>query len=105
ARAGTAGGGVVGVPGALAVDGRLVLNGSGTQSFKVDKPHKTLQITDVVFQNPKGNTGTLQLKRSGKPLMVIGLENFRDLDYHFVSPVIFMAGVERQLKVDCTSVD
>ena len=85
---GATGGGVVPGLAPTSVDGRLVLNGSGTQSFKVAKEHKTLQITDVVFQNPKGNTGTLQLKRSGKPLMVIGLENFRDLDYHFVSPLV-----------------
>ena len=53
-----------------------------------------LAVTDLVFENPNGNSGTVYLVRrqSGKDdqiLMTIRLENFRDLDFHFVSPLVF----------------
>jgi hypothetical protein len=53
-----------------------------------------LAVTDLVFENPNGNSGTVYLVRreSGKAdqiLMTIRLENFRDLDFHFVTPVVF----------------
>jgi len=53
-----------------------------------------LAVTDLVFENPNGNSGTVYLVRrqSGKDdqvLMTIRLENFRDLDFHFVTPVVF----------------
>jgi len=53
-----------------------------------------LAVTDLVFENPSGNSGTVYLVRrqSGKAdqvLMTIRLENFRDLDFHFVTPVVF----------------
>ena len=37
--------------------------------------------------------------------MVIGLENFRDLDYHFVSPLVIKSGEQLELQGDCTSPD
>jgi len=53
-----------------------------------------LAVTDLVFENPSGNSGTLYLVRreANKPdqvLMTLRLENFRDLDFHFVTPVVF----------------
>jgi len=53
-----------------------------------------LAVTDLVFENPNGNSGTVYLVRrqSGKDdqvLMTIRLENFRDLDFHFVTPLVF----------------
>jgi hypothetical protein len=53
-----------------------------------------LAVTDLVFENPNGNSGTLYLVRreTNKPdqvLMTLRLENFRDLDFHFVTPVVF----------------
>jgi type II secretory pathway pseudopilin PulG len=53
-----------------------------------------LSVTDLVFENPNGNAGSLTLvrKHSGKAdqvLLTLRLENFRDLDFHFVTPLIF----------------
>src|SRR2546422_471387 len=53
-----------------------------------------LAVTDLVFENPNGNSGTLYLVRreANKPdqvLMTLRLENFRDLDFHFVTPLVF----------------
>lgn len=48
---------------------------------------RTLYLTDLVFSNPDGTSGTLRLRRSGENLFVLNLENFRDLDFHFVTPI------------------
>ena len=60
---------------------------------------RTLYITDLVFSNPNASTGALRLRRSGQDLMVLRLENFRDLDFHFVSPIV--VGPGQQLRLAC----
>ena len=61
---------------------------------------RTLNITDLVFSNPDGTTGTLRLRRSGEDLMVLRLENFRDLDFHFVTPIVVGPGQQLQLRCE-----
>lgn len=94
---GGSGGGTGPVSGPV-IDGRLVVGGAST--FVVPEG-KTLQLTDIVLQNPDGNTGTLRIERSGTPLLVVALQNFRDLDYHFIAPPLFSAGQQLQLTADC----
>ena len=60
---------------------------------------RTLNITDLVFSNPDGATGTLRLRRSGEDLMVLRLENFRDLDFHFVTPIVVGPGQQLRLRM------
>jgi hypothetical protein len=69
-------------------DGRLVPPGS------VSRPSEgpTLHITDLIFSNPEGGAGTIRLKRDEDDLLVLRLENFRDLDFHFVTPITFGPG-------------
>lgn len=86
----------------LATSGRLFLTEKGTTSFEVPSG-TTLQLTDVVLQNPAGDTGPLHIRRDGTPLLVVELGNFRDLDYHFVAPILFTAGQKLELFADCTS--
>jgi hypothetical protein len=66
---------------------------------------KTLFITDLVFSNSSDTaTGDLRLGRSGQPLLILRLENFRDLDYHFVTPIVIQSGQQLALTCDgCTS--
>ncbi len=49
----------------------------------------TLFITDLVFQNPGSETGgvVVNLTRDGVILLSENVDNFRDLDYHFVTPI------------------
>jgi hypothetical protein len=61
----------------------------------------TLAITDVVFQNPAGEHGTVQLQRDGTTLLVESLDNFRDLDYHFVTPIAVGGNQTIQMAVQC----
>ncbi|MDQ6840821.1 MAG: hypothetical protein M3025_00140 [Actinomycetota bacterium] len=65
-----------------------------------------LSITDLVFENPGGRSGGLQLLRTSTDknsktttttLLNLRLENFRDLDFHFITPLIFKPGDKLQL--------
>jgi hypothetical protein len=85
-----------GAPGP-SIDGRL---NPVQGSFTVPNG-KLLELTDVVLENPDGAQGTMTLQRSGRALLVVNLANFRDLDYHFVSPITVGAGQQLQLVVTC----
>jgi len=87
-----------------AIDGRLFLTRPGSASYTVPDGNR-LQLTDIVLQNPNGNSGTVQLKRDGITLLVVNLDNFRDLDYHFVSPIAFNPGQRLVFTADCSSSD
>ncbi|MGA7989608.1 MAG: hypothetical protein WCB51_14560 [Candidatus Dormiibacterota bacterium] len=64
----------------------------------------TFSLTDLVFQNPNGDTGVLTLSRGcGSVLFQEQLSNFRDLDFHFVNPITFTSGQNMILQVQCTS--
>jgi len=61
-----------------------------------------LYLTDLVFSNPSDTSaGELRLERSGQALLVLELKNFRDLDYHFVTPIVVNDG--QQLQLVCPS--
>ncbi|GGS37479.1 hypothetical protein GCM10010171_35460 [Actinokineospora fastidiosa] len=62
---------------------------------------KTLVITDILLQNPRGDAGLLQLRRGDIVLLEVGLANFRDLDYHLVEPWTFDPGEQLVLAVSC----
>ncbi len=74
---------------------------TGLTSFTVP-PGQVLSITDIVLQNPTGATGDLRIKRSGTTLFETQLANYRDLDFHFVSPYQFGPGATVDLEVICT---
>ncbi len=62
---------------------------------------KTLVITDIIMQNPRGDTGTLAIKRGDEVLLEVGLANFRDLDYHFLEPWTFGPDAPLTVEVSC----
>ena len=74
----------------------------GAQDF--DNPFSsTFAVTDMFLQNPNGDTGFVQIKRDGDVLMQSALENFRDLDLHFVAPYMFNPGSKLTMTVACTT--
>lgn len=83
------------------IDGRL-----DTTTNALTPTAGTLSITDLVFSNPTGASGDLTLERrttSGTTqLLVLRLENFRDLDFHFVTPITVRAGETLALVANCT---
>jgi hypothetical protein len=71
-----------------------------TDQFPVD-PALTLYVTDLIFNNPSDTlTGQLIIGRRDltqnpppeQPLLILQLQNFRDIDYHFVTPLLIPPG-------------
>ncbi len=71
--------------------------GTDDDVFVVPKD-RTLALTDLVLQNPQGDDGTLVVDRGDGNVLTFELRNFRDWDYHFVSPII--VGPEEELRVE-----
>jgi hypothetical protein len=84
------------------VDGRL-----DTSTNALSPSAGTLSITDLVFSNPTGASGDLTLQRvssaGATKLLVLRLDNFRDLDYHFVTPITIHAGETLALVANCSA--
>ena len=84
------------------VDGRL-----DTTTNALTPTSGTLFITDLVFSNPTGASGDLTLQRTSATgttqLFVLRLDNFRDLDFHFVTPITVHEGETLALVASCTA--
>jgi hypothetical protein len=102
----TAGGGGGGATGANPFGGdayaaRLV--GSNSLTVPADGG---LSVTDLVFENPNGLTGDLRLSRfnaktnQDQVLLQLKLDNFRDLDFHFITPLTFQKN--DKIELTCT---
>jgi hypothetical protein len=93
----TSGGGTVIIPGlGSPIDGRL---NNVTSSYA---PKGTLFLTDFVFSNPNGRSGALVVLRDATPLLQLRLENIRDYDLHFVTPIVIAEGQSLNLSLACT---
>jgi hypothetical protein len=77
------------------IDGTLDLR-NGTVTFK-----GTAFLTDFLFSNPNGRTGALVVLRDDVQLMRLRLENFRDYDVHFVTPIVVAPGQTLALSLVC----
>ena len=79
------------------VDGHLDVNNTSV-------PVKgTLFVTDLVFSNPNGVKGAVVVLRDTDPLLQLRLENFRDYDLHFVTPIVLQDGQSLNLSLTCKS--
>jgi hypothetical protein len=89
------GGGVV-IPGlGTPIDGTL---GAGTDPIAFDG---TAFLTDFLFSNPSGRSGAIIVLRNDTELMRLRLENFRDYDVHFVTPIVIAPGNTLGLSLVC----
>ena len=79
------------------VDGRL------DQRTRRSTSDGTLFVTDFVFSNPNGAEGALVVLRNDTPLLQLRLENFRDYDLHFVTPIVVGPDDALNLSLSCTS--
>ena len=79
------------------VDGRL------DNTTKTLPTKGTLFVTDLIFSNPNGASGYLVVMRDTTPLIQLKLDNFRDYDLHFVTPIVFSGGQQMNLSLTCTS--
>jgi hypothetical protein len=77
--------------------------GNGTKVVFTVPNGRSLEITDILVENSAGDSGTLTLASSGTPVMQWAMANFRDLDYHWITPTVFGPGTQVQLIVSgCT---
>lgn len=60
-----------------------------------------MNVRDLVLENPSGDVGLLQIRRGNAVLLSFGLQNFRDMDYHFVQPIVFPSGTPVVVAVSC----
>jgi hypoxanthine phosphoribosyltransferase len=75
------------------INGRIAVNdtaGNGEPTAKAFDvgAQQALAITDLVVQNPNGDRGRLTVRRGDEVILVEALENLRDLDFHFVAPIV-----------------
>ncbi|MGW4057028.1 COG1470 family protein [Amycolatopsis sp. NPDC004747] len=91
----------------VAADAKIDSNVNKFAEFPYTLPDetKTLVITDLILQNPRGDTGTLRLLRDAggtkTVLLEVGLSNFRDLDHHWLQAWRFQPGEKIVLAVSC----
>ncbi|MEP7111678.1 MAG: hypothetical protein ABI862_00290 [Ilumatobacteraceae bacterium] len=78
----------------------VLINPADTKEF-TNPFSSTFAVTDIVLQNPNGDSGYVYIKRDGNLLMQSALENFRDLDLHFVAPYMFTPGQSLVMGVIC----
>ncbi|MEU9760051.1 hypothetical protein AB0D98_09780 [Streptomyces sp. NPDC047987] len=106
ASAGASDGAGAAAPTSAQVQVRDSVGGGANTSTALRVPAgRTFQLTDIVVQNPQGDAGTLVVS-SGRdtPVLRLALENFRDSDYHFVTPILVPARGKVTMTVDCRKV-
>lgn len=90
-----------------AVDRRIAVTAApGTtqrEQFGPPNARDVLWVADLLLQNPSGDTGTLRIRRGDEVLLAFGLQNFRDLDYHFIQPAQFTSDNPMVVEVSCTN--
>jgi hypothetical protein len=77
-------------------------NGNGTETIFTVPARETLDVTDLLVQNADGGDGTISFAQNGTVLIRWTMADFRDLDYHWISPIEFAPGQKLQIVVkDC----
>jgi hypothetical protein len=91
---------VPGSPVAVHVQAGAGAGGANTGNYVVPAG-TTLVLTDIVLQNPQGDTGRIDVVVDNVSILTLALANFRDLDYHFVSPIEVPAGKTVGIRISC----
>lgn len=87
----------------VATEASPVTDGSFKDFTYTAPDHHTLDVGDLVLQNPRGDTGFLRIIMGGKVVLEEGLANFRDLDYHYVTPLHLAKDQPVVVAVSCTT--
>lgn len=75
----------------------------GTTSGITNPENTTFALTDLILQNPGGDVGRIRVKLNGATILESAMENFRDLDFHFVSPYVVQPGEAISVEIDCAA--
>ena len=74
---------------------------TGSATSEANPDNTTFALTDVILQNPGGDVGRIRILIAGTPILESALENFRDLDFHFVAPYVVEPGESVSIEVTC----
>ena len=85
----------------LSVDAAPATTSTEEFDFDASGVGRILSISDVIFQNPTGAAGRVELLRDGDVLLDQEMANFRDLDFHLVAPLQIDSGSSISLRVTC----
>jgi hypothetical protein len=89
----------------MRIDTETPQNGTDFATFDADDQipeKKILVITDIFVQNAAGDSGLLELRRGeDTTLLDFGLNNFRDVDYHVLTGLVFPPGDRPVIAVNC----
>lgn len=92
--------GLAGAPNAVPL--RVSAGGGGSAQDGLDVADgRRYEITDILLQNPQGDSGMLTLSVGDTVLLRSALANFRDLDYHFVTPIRVDGGQSFVMELAC----
>jgi hypothetical protein len=84
------------------LEGRLAVQCPPTCSAAAKAaPKQTLSVTDLVLENPEGDSGTLTISVNGNTALVSRMDNWRDLDYHWIAPLTLKPGQSMTITVAC----
>jgi hypothetical protein len=72
-----------------------------TFTFSGQPAGKPLDVTDLQMQNPAADSGYLEIRRGDQVVYRAGLDNFRDLDQPYVTPVRFAKGQKVVVAIQC----
>ncbi|HEY5835151.1 hypothetical protein [Streptomyces sp.] len=74
----------------------------GTDSGTYTVPAgKTMRLTDLVLENPQGDSGVVTIAVGGRTLLAPALENFREQDFHWASAILVPERQKVSLTVSC----
>ncbi len=85
----------------LSVDAAPATTSTEEFDFDASGRGRILSISDVIFQNPTGAVGRVELLRDGDVLLDQEMANFRDLDFHLIAPLQIDSGSSISLRVTC----
>jgi hypothetical protein len=77
-------------------------NTTATRTVHEFSDNQTFELTDVMYENPTGASGTLRILRNDDVLRETALENIRDYDDHWQSAPPFSADDTLAIEVLCT---
>ncbi|WNI16146.1 COG1470 family protein [Actinacidiphila sp. ITFR-21] len=63
---------------------------------------KVFGVTDIVVANFQGDEGVLTISFDNQSVTIIALENFRNQDYHWVTPIEIPGNATVTMDVNCT---
>jgi len=83
------------------IEVRVNTGGLGTSRYIVPKG-RIFHVTDIVVSNFQGDYGLINIAADQQKIIPLGLENFRNQDYHWVTPIDVPGGRAVTATVSCT---